>query len=119
MLGIAPTVGDGFSYTFLPGREYSDILMKHNPTTLVRSVIHLWDLSSSSEKTPICWQSTDGFQFYDKNGNQMAGDVVLEEMDEMLDGKFIPESDSISSMHLSRAPSLDPSFDPSLGQIDV
>jgi len=61
MLGIAPTVGDGFSYTILPGREFSDILIKHNPTTLVCSVVHLQELSSSSGKTPICQQSTDGF----------------------------------------------------------
>jgi hypothetical protein len=119
MLGIAPTVGDGFSYTILPVKEYSDIPLTPHPTTVIRSVVRLRDMSSLSEEAPTCRESLDGFQFFDKNNNQLVGDLILEEIDDCTSSPVEPLLDDVSSLAPSGMPSLDPSTDPTLGQLDA
>jgi hypothetical protein len=119
MLGIAPTVGDRFSYIILPVRDVSEIPLTPHPTTVTRSVVRLRDLSSLSEEPLTCRESLDGFQFHDKHGNQLVGDIVLEELAEDSAIRPEPADDDISSLVLSGAPSLDPSVDPTLGQLDA
>ena len=75
-LCLAENTGDGFAYVVLPGKEYKDISIHHNPVTLVRCVVRGRDLSSVS--VPSCIQDDDEFKIYNSQGIELVGDELLE-----------------------------------------
>ncbi len=78
MLGIAPTVGDGFSYTILPKKDYKDIPHYRNPTTIVRSVVRLRNIHDDMDAAPICTLADEGFKFTNALGEELLGEEELE-----------------------------------------
>ena len=74
-LGIAEIQVTGFFYTILPVQDYKQISSRRNPTTLVRSVVESKDITSSV--IPSCVNDGENFKFYDRDGNELIGDVEL------------------------------------------
>ena len=79
VLGIAPTVGDGFSYTILPKKDYKDIPHYRNPTTIVRSVVRSRDINDNIDSAPSCSKimDGDGFKFTNALGEELLGEEEL------------------------------------------
>ena len=77
-LGVAPNVGDGFSYHILPNcKDYADIPTHRNPTVIVRSVVRSCEIEDSLDSAPICQQGTDGFKFFNAEGEELIGSEEL------------------------------------------
>ena len=82
-LGVAPSVGDGFSYKLLPNcKDYSDIPTHRNPTIIIRSVVRSREINDSIDSAPICRQGTDGFKFFNVEGEELVGSEELSESDD-------------------------------------
>ncbi len=73
-LGVAESVGDGFSYIILPCEKYEDIPTRRNPITLIRSVVRKREINASPDATPICQEVLDGFKFTNIHGEELTGD---------------------------------------------
>ena len=77
-LGVAPNVGDGFSYHILPNcKDYADIPTHRYPTVIVRSVVRSREIEDSLDSAPICQQGTDGFKFFNAEGEELIGSEEL------------------------------------------
>ena len=106
VLGIAPTVGDGFSYTILPKKDYKDIPHYRNPTTIVRSVVRLRNIQDTLDAAPVCTLAAEGFKFTNALGEELLGEEELallpddEEAVDTTDGNAIatvqaPDDDNV------------------------
>ena len=95
-LGVAPTVGDGFSYIIVSEEELTRYRRypRTNPITLIRSVVRRRSLED--DEAPICTRSeeTDELKFHNKDGKELQGDFELIELDtvEQLPEKLPPSS---------------------------
>ena len=49
-MGIADTVGDGFSYTIVPGKTVRDIPRLH-AKTIIRSIVRLYDVKEDQSSS--------------------------------------------------------------------
>ena len=100
-IGIADTVGDGFSYLIIPGKSYKDIPLRY-ARPLVRSVVRLRDLKD--DHSPVLTEREDGsYDIVDKHGDPLPDSDYSEE--EILDHatpsvhESVEYADSASDYH--------------------
>ena len=56
-LDLAENTGDNLSYVLLPVNNYCDIPLRHNPVTIMRSVVRIRDIVSSTPQVALNHQS--------------------------------------------------------------
>ena len=100
VLGIAPTVGDGFSYIILPKKDYKDIPHYRNPTTIVRSVVRSRDIQDNLESAPVCTIDAEGFKFTNALGEELLGEEELTLLPDEVAEENVDGGNEVATVHI-------------------
>ena len=100
-IGIADTVGDGFSYLIIPGQSYEDIPLRF-ARPITRSIVRLRDMSD--EHSPFVREEENGsYDFVNAQGVSLPDSDSSEEVVHDLEAPTLPEcvdyTDPTSDIH--------------------
>lgn len=92
-LDLANNTGDGISYEILPVRHFTEIPLRRNPVTLIRSVVRPRTIGSPF--APSCRVSPDGFKFFNRLGEELFGSEETEPSLPPTDAPLLDNSDTM------------------------